>query len=270
MEQQSTDWFVWRSQGIGSSDVAAILGLSPFHTPLQLWRIKTGLDPQVADSVATYHGRKYEPKARACFELTSFKDYIPKLFQSQQYPFMRVSLDGWYEEDREVLEIKCPGKETLALAERGEIPDYYRAQIQYQLFVADGKRAIYFAFNPETEKGFEIEVFPDEEFMKQMVAAVIDFWMRVQRKKPPPLSDRDWLEFPPTMESILAQWKDAHLQGDKDAASDLKSQIISKMTHGKMKGYGVKIYSSRTKSGGQSYRISADKGHEAEEETACL
>ena len=36
------DWLQVRQQGIGSSDAAAAVGLSPYKSPLQLWAEKTG------------------------------------------------------------------------------------------------------------------------------------------------------------------------------------------------------------------------------------
>lgn len=258
MEQQSADWYEWRSQGIGSSDVAAILGISPYQTALELYRIKVGIDQQVVDNYATYHGRKFEPKARAYFELGSSKEYQPKLFQSSQYPFMRVSLDGWNEESREILEIKCPGKETMDLAARGEIPAHYLAQIHYQIFVSDANRAMYYAFNPETEVGHEIEILPSPTFMAHMVPEVIAFWTRLQRKDPPPLSDRDWKEltpdFIPLLEMLKVQ-KEAKMQRDSWATRDL---ILKKLTHPKMKGFGVRIYPQK-KLGKESFVIRFDK-----------
>lgn len=38
------EWLEYRKDGIGSSEVATILGLNPWETPYQLWRRKKGLD----------------------------------------------------------------------------------------------------------------------------------------------------------------------------------------------------------------------------------
>ena len=38
------EWLEYRKDGIGSSEVATILGLNPGETPYQLWRRKKGLD----------------------------------------------------------------------------------------------------------------------------------------------------------------------------------------------------------------------------------
>lgn len=259
MEQLSTDWFEWRAKGIGSSDVATILGLSPYQTPLQLYRVKVGLDEQVVDNAATYRGRKFEPKARACFELSSFKEYEPKLFQSIQYPFMRVSLDGWCDAEREILEIKCPGAETLALAKEGKLPPHYYAQVQYQLFVADGTKAIYFAFDPDSEKGFEVEVLPDEDYLKAAIPQVVEFWMRVQRKEPPQPTDRDWLAMPESLAPLIELYKVQHALKLQREIEATRQAIFSQMPHPRLRGYGVKIYPHRSRKG-DTFRIALEKG----------
>ena len=39
------EWLKVRESGIGSSEVATIVGLNPWETPYQLWRRKMGIDP---------------------------------------------------------------------------------------------------------------------------------------------------------------------------------------------------------------------------------
>ena len=41
-EMARDDWLQERSKGIGGSDVATVLGLNPYKTPLSLWEEKTG------------------------------------------------------------------------------------------------------------------------------------------------------------------------------------------------------------------------------------
>ena len=36
------EWLEVRRRGIGSSDAAAAVGISPYQSPLELWMIKTG------------------------------------------------------------------------------------------------------------------------------------------------------------------------------------------------------------------------------------
>ena len=43
VSQRSDAWRVWRSQGIGASEAAVIMGRSPYKTPWRWWAEKTGL-----------------------------------------------------------------------------------------------------------------------------------------------------------------------------------------------------------------------------------
>ena len=53
------EWLEYRKSGIGSSEVATILGLNPFETPYQLWRRKIGLDEPKTETFAMKAGRRF-------------------------------------------------------------------------------------------------------------------------------------------------------------------------------------------------------------------
>src|SRR5690606_16478471 len=61
------DWLAVRKRGIGASDAAAAVGLSPYQSPLELWLIKTGRDAQLPkldadnDNSPLYWGNVLEP-----------------------------------------------------------------------------------------------------------------------------------------------------------------------------------------------------------------
>lgn len=248
MHEENKDWHEWRSHGIGSSEIAAILGVSPYTTELELYEQKTGLRVSNVDNPAVYHGQKFEPKARAYFELTHDRDYPPKNFQSLEYPFMRASLDGWNAEHREVLEIKCPGKATMELASAGMIPLHYQAQVQWQLFVANAVKGIFFAFDPLSERGHEIEMFPDVPFIENMIEKAKAFWMRVQRREPPPVSDRDWVALPDEAGPLAELWKVQREFKLERESWTTRHALLKFATHPRMRGFGITI--SRTKNRG--------------------
>ena len=50
------EWLEHRKNGIGSSEVATIVGLNPWETPYQLWRRKLGLDPAKDETFAMKAG----------------------------------------------------------------------------------------------------------------------------------------------------------------------------------------------------------------------
>ena len=48
--QARIDWLKQRQSGIGGSDIAAICGLNPFKTPLQVWQSK--INPVVDEEIS--------------------------------------------------------------------------------------------------------------------------------------------------------------------------------------------------------------------------
>lgn len=77
-EAQRAEWLEGRRQGIGGSDVAAVLGLSPYKTPLDVWNDKLGLSEDHEPSEAAYWG-------------TTLEDTVAKEFQKRTgYKVQRV------------------------------------------------------------------------------------------------------------------------------------------------------------------------------------
>ena len=61
--EQRAAWLKGRRTGIGGSDVAAVLGLNPWKTPLDVWNDKLGISEDKEMSEPAYWGRKRIPAA---------------------------------------------------------------------------------------------------------------------------------------------------------------------------------------------------------------
>lgn len=86
-EQARAEWLAQRRTGIGGSDVAAILGLSKFKSPLDVFKDKLGETPNGEQSQAAYWGTKLE-------------DIVAKEFQERtglkvQRVNKQLSREGW-------------------------------------------------------------------------------------------------------------------------------------------------------------------------------
>ncbi|MFE2073666.1 YqaJ viral recombinase family nuclease [Streptomyces misionensis] len=57
----SEAWHAARAQGIGGSEIAAVLGLSPHESAFSLWHRKQGLVGPVEESEEMYWGKEHEP-----------------------------------------------------------------------------------------------------------------------------------------------------------------------------------------------------------------
>ena len=92
------EWLTYRRQGIGGSDVAAILGISPFRTARDLYDDKLNIASAVDDAgnwVALEMGHLLEPLVAQIFtKKTGLEVFqIKKMFQHPQYPFMLADVD---------------------------------------------------------------------------------------------------------------------------------------------------------------------------------
>ena len=92
------EWLQLRKTGIGGSDAAVILGISPFKSTWELWNEKVKeLQTLPEETEAAYWGKLLEPVVREEFTArTGLRVYIePYLLQHNQYSFMQANLDGF-------------------------------------------------------------------------------------------------------------------------------------------------------------------------------
>lgn len=178
LEQGSDDWLNWRREGIGASDVSAILGVSPWTTIQDLWSEKLGYKERQPTNAAMQRGTDLEPEARFLAEWELGRAFPPTCFTTLEYPWMKASLDGW--SNHEVLELKCPGKTSHTKYIKKGCPPLYYCQVQYQLALSRGNRAWFSSYNPEFPQDQQFKVFPverDDAYIdKMLLEKVIAFF----------------------------------------------------------------------------------------------
>lgn len=67
-EPGTTEWHAARAAGIGGSEIAAVLGISPYESRFSLWHRKRGLLAPVTESEEMYWGKVHEPGICQRFE----------------------------------------------------------------------------------------------------------------------------------------------------------------------------------------------------------
>lgn len=234
MEQRTGSWLAWRNKGIGASDAAAVLGISPWMTPYQLWEQKTGRRKPFEGNWATERGNAMEGPARRYFEALTDLDMPPALVEHPEYPFIRASLDGLSRSPYRILEIKCPGKDDHQKAIEGKVPEKYIPQLQHQLMVTGAEFAYYFSF--DGEKGVIVEVEPDPEYQKMLLEKEIHFWTEyVQKDTPPPYTDKDFRKIrDKELASLCEEYKTAYkLREDAEKRiSEIREHLNSHIKDG--------------------------------------
>ena len=93
------DWLSYRKLGIGGSDVAAIMGISPFATIRDLYNDKLGIEPLIEEGesnwVAKEVGHRLEDLVAEIFAKKTGLTVFPvrKMFRHPLYPFMLADVD---------------------------------------------------------------------------------------------------------------------------------------------------------------------------------
>lgn len=96
------EWLAYRRKGIGGSDVAALLGISPWRTARDLYFDKLNIvavEDNEDNWVALEMGHLLEPLVAKIFQhRTGYKVYqIKKMFQHPQYSWMLADVDYFVE-----------------------------------------------------------------------------------------------------------------------------------------------------------------------------
>lgn len=185
LQQGTLEWREWRRGGIGGSDVAAILGLSPFEnaTRADLLREKvTGENRET--NFGMRRGTRLEPIARRMFADRTGINWEPICGEDEHLVWPKVSLDGINSDWSEIVEIKCANWQTHELWLHGFVPDYYLVQMQWQMMVVGCNRCHAVCFNngsrfrPEDHLAYVV-VEADGERAAELLEAAEAFWNEV-------------------------------------------------------------------------------------------
>lgn len=196
------EWLLARSKSLGTSDVGALLGISTFRKPLQVYAEKridpaTGkpLIPSGDPTEAMTWGIKLEDVVRRHYaEETGRKIWHREhtLFRHPEMPF-HASLDGIVtkpKQDRRILEVKT----AWAAKDWGDegtddIPLSYVAGVQWSMGILPefNLADVAVLFGGNKYRVYTVE--RDDAIIKQMQEEALTFWMRTENGQPPEVSD---------------------------------------------------------------------------------
>lgn len=184
------EWLEVRKQGIGSSEVATIVGLNPWETPYQLWRKKRGIDQPVQENQAMRRGHWCEDAVAQYWADTTGREIIKRsvgdwIIRDDERPFLQVSPDRTFwvspdgmkhgknsEANKGILECKT----TNVKIDTGDLPKNWFCQLQYQLGVAGYQHGSIAWMHQGFEFGHvDIDLVP--EFYSWLRDEVERFWV---------------------------------------------------------------------------------------------
>lgn len=187
-----------RQKGIGSSDVAPILGLSQWGTALSVYVEKVA--PVTAAAMAMkpqleWGIRKEPAVAGAIIDKYDWKLTKPPTLTHADHPFLLASCDR-ENQDGEPIEIKNTDnnfKGGWGEPETDDIPDVYHVQTQHQLEVrrslglfSDYSWVFVLIGHCDFRR---YRVFRDPDYLGLVIDPLADFWRAVETRNPP---DPDW------------------------------------------------------------------------------
>ena len=182
-------WLAARKEGIGGSDVAAIMGLNPYNSALSVYKSKQ------ADYIAPEPGvnlRKGSDLEEFIFQKHVLPD-CPKhgwwqcckpttILVRKETPWLRSSLDGLAiteDGDHEVIEIKFVteyGEAAWNHSEYSGIPAPYYAQVQSYMWTTGAKKAYVYALFDRTWEVKVYEIDRNDFFITEMLKTTHDFY----------------------------------------------------------------------------------------------
>ncbi len=191
--QDHTAWLDGRRRGIGGSDIAAVMGLSRWRSPLDVYLDKIGAAPEREESEAMAWGTALEPVIAAEYERRTGRrvQRVNAILQHPDHPWALANIDRLqtdHERGRGVLEVKNTGYFGGRGWDGDNVPDEYMLQLQWYLWITDlewGSFAALVGGNRLIMRDTE----RDDELCEAMCIAAGRFWREHVEAGVPPSPD---------------------------------------------------------------------------------
>jgi putative phage-type endonuclease len=198
--QNTPEWHALRTNGIGGSEVAAIVGLSPWESRFSLYHRKAGTLGEKESNAGMSWGTRIEPllcevfaeqhPEYAAIEAGTYRHH-ERTWQLANVDRLLMSTDGG--EALSLLEAKTA--HTYSAWQWGrpgteDVPPYYRCQAMWYLDVLELERAhLAVLIGGSDYREYEIAYDPTEAAWLRNEAEM--FWREVVDGTPPPLDGSD-------------------------------------------------------------------------------
>lgn len=183
-----------RRKFLGGSDIAAVLGISPYKTATDLWLDKT--KPPVEDGrnrAAKRRGSRLEPYI---VDMIREEHGLEIVARNQRYidrdlPFMAAEIDAETQDENVEIKTVHPFKaKEWGELETDNLPLHYLAQVHHGLAVTRRQRCRVFALIGDDLRPYVVE--RDDEMIEIIRARATEFWTKyVEPQVQPPLDYAD-------------------------------------------------------------------------------
>ena len=261
------EWLEWRRRGIGGSDAAAILGVSPFATACDLYYDKLKIvsyeDPE-SNWVQKKMGHLLEDLVAEIFHRkTGYRIYqIKKMFYHPEYPYMLADIDYFIELPNgktAILEIKTTNYNAKDHWWRdGEeiVPINYEIQGRHYMCVMNVDEVYYCCLYGNNENEVIIRhIERDLDYEAELIALEGEFWHgNVETRTPPPYTEDG--------ELILESVKNHYGPADTNSP---QIELSSPASTGLIRYLELREEKSAVKSGNQDPEVENPAGKTAED-----
>lgn len=157
-------WLKEREYGLGGSHCAAILGLHPYMTNIDLWELKTGRKKpeDISEKEVVKYGQRAEAPLRELFILDypEYEVYHKEfdLIRCKKNPFLYGSLDGELTDKTTGIKGIYEGKTSLLTKKNdfakwnNQIPQHYYCQILHYFIIHPEKQFAILKAQLKTER----------------------------------------------------------------------------------------------------------------------
>ena len=196
------EWLEYRRRGIGGSDAAAVLGVSPFATARDLYYDKLKIvsyEDDESNWVAKKMGHLLEDLVAEIFhKKTGYRIYqVKKMFYHPVYPFMLADIDYFIElpnGETAILEIKTTNynaKEHWWREKEEIVPVNYEIQGRHYMCVMNVDHVYYCCLYGNNEDEAIIRhIERDMDYEAELIALEQDFWnSHILTHTPPPYTE---------------------------------------------------------------------------------
>ena len=189
-------WLAARKNYITASDAAAVLGMSPWRSRMEVWQDKRGMGLPVEETERMRLGRLLEPAILRRYQDDCDHKVHPndQLYVADKVPFLAATPDAFVRNDAGTLVGLAQAKATSSTSgwHDGQPPIYYQVQAAVEMIVADAPWDDF----PTLVAGSDY-VCPRVERVasaeERILSELAEFWERyvIQGATPPPVSEQD-------------------------------------------------------------------------------
>lgn len=193
-----------RTKFIGGSDIAAVLGISPWRSPLQLWEDKIAPRVKAVGAKVKKRGQRWESVVAEMLveELERVRETSVGIigrnlrYTHPQFPMFACEIDFEvrFPDENDVTNVELKTVHPFKSSEWGQsesdtVPPWYLAQAQWGLGITGRKKCIVAAlFGADELRVYTVE--RDEEIIAALLKKAADFWGNHVATKAPPSATR--------------------------------------------------------------------------------